>query len=100
MTWALRHPLHRAPAFWRGPDAAFEPETVDRHGRAERADAAEPDAGPLEAALLPPAARSRVGAADGGLRRLVLKVGERVVDQRAPRLGGVAFAPILGAQPV
>src|SRR5437764_3340958 len=47
----LRHPFHRAPAFERGPDAMFEPEAVDRHRRAERADAAQADTRPLEAAL-------------------------------------------------
>src|SRR5947209_15090440 len=49
---SLRHTLHWAPALERAPDAAFEPEAIDRHGRAERANAAEPDTGPLEAALL------------------------------------------------
>src|SRR3954453_13732866 len=47
----LRHPLHRAPALQRGPDAAFKPEAIDRHGRTKRADAAQSDTGPLEAAL-------------------------------------------------
>jgi hypothetical protein len=49
---ALRHALHRAPALERSPDAALQPEAIDRRRRAERADAAEAHAGPLEAALL------------------------------------------------
>src|SRR5262249_23021815 len=49
---ASRHAFHRAPALERAPDRAFEAEAVDRRGAGERADAGEPDPGPLEAALL------------------------------------------------
>src|SRR5438552_1182406 len=84
-----RHARDRAPAFQRGPDAALEAEAIDRHRRAERADAAKTDAVPLEAALLQHAPRLRIGDAHAGLQRLVLQVGEGMVDQRAHRLGGV-----------
>src|SRR5436305_1184016 len=99
-SFLLRHPLHGAPALERGPDSAFEPEAVDRHGRAERPDAAQTDAGPLEAALLEHPARCRIGDAHRGLQRLVLRVGERVIDQRADRFGGVTLAPVASAKPV
>jgi|GEM_PF-60601 len=54
----------------------------------------------LEAALLQHAARARIGHAHGGLQRLVIEVGEGVVDQRAHRFGGVAFAPMADTEPV
>src|SRR5947209_2912045 len=97
---ASGHPFHRAPAFQRGPDAAFEPEAVDRHRGAERADTAEADAVPLEAALLQDAARARIGHAHARLQRLVLEIGERVIDQRAHGFGGVALAPVSEPKPV
>src|SRR5262249_24983664 len=43
--------------------------------------------------------RGRVGDARAGLQRLELEILERVVDQRAHRLGGVAAAPIGNAEP-
>src|SRR5581483_578833 len=97
---ALRHPLHLAPALERSPQAAIEAEAVDRRRARQRADACQAGAGPLEAALLQHAARRRVGDASGRLQRVAFEVGEGVVDHRAHRLGGVALAPMLDAEPV
>src|ERR1043165_8289433 len=95
-----RAALHRTPTLQRGPDAALEPEAIDRYRRPERADAAQADAGPLEAALLQHAARVRIGDAHRGLQRLWAEMGEGVIDQRAPPPGGVALAPVARAEPV
>src|SRR5215472_2053779 len=89
-----RHPSHLPPALERCPDAALEPEAVDRRGGVERADAAEADARPLEAAFLQQTARGGVRDAGAGVERRVIKVREAVVDQRAHRFGGVALAPM------
>src|SRR5665647_1908563 len=90
----LGNSLHAAPGFERRPDAALEPETVDRRRRMDGADAVEADAGPLEAALLQHPARGRIGDARARLQCVVRQVGEGVVDHRVQRLGGVAVAPI------
>src|SRR5262249_29407707 len=71
------HAPHLSPAFQRGPDTALEPEAVDRRRRVDRADAAQADAGPLEAALLQHAARRRVGDARARLQRLMIELAER-----------------------
>src|SRR6185437_411676 len=54
----------------------------------------------LETALLQHPARRRVSDARAGLQGDVLEVGEGVIDHGVQRLGGVAFAPMLYAQPV
>src|SRR5262245_27034745 len=89
-----------APAFERGPDAAVEPEAVDRRRALEGANAIEADAGPLEAAFLQHPARGRVGDARARLHRLVAELRKGVVDRRAGRFGGVAVAPIGRAEPI
>src|SRR5262249_39671182 len=94
-----RHAAGGAPALERGPDRSLEPEAVDRRRALERADAVEPDPGPLEAAFLQHPPRGRVGDARAGLQRLELEILERVLDQRAHRLGGVAATPIGYAEP-
>src|SRR5262249_32727848 len=94
------HAPHLSPAFQRGPDAALEPEAIDRRGGVDRADAAQADTGPLEAALLQHVARRRIGDARGRVQFVVLEIAERMVDQRAHRLGRVAFAPERLAEPV
>src|SRR5712691_7315344 len=95
----LRHAAGAAPALERGPDRALEPEAVDRRRAFQRADAVEPDPGPLEAAFLQHPPRGRIGDAGTGLQRLELEIGEGVVDQRAHRLGGEAAAPVRHAEP-
>src|SRR5712691_6778115 len=95
----LRHAAGAAPALERGPDRALEPEAVDRRRAFQRADAVEPDPGPLEAAFLQHPPRGRIGDAGTGLQRLELEIGEGVVDQRARRLGGEAAAPVRHAEP-
>src|ERR1700682_5640805 len=97
---SLRHPFRPAPTLKRRPDATLEPEAVDWRRRVDGADAIESDAGPLEAAFLQHPARRRVGDACACLQRLVAQVGEGIVDHRMQRLGGVAFAPMIDAQPV
>ena len=67
----LRHALHPPPALERCPDAALQPEAVDRRRGIDGADAVKADAGPLEAALLQHPARGRVGDAGAGLQRVV-----------------------------
>ena len=58
------------------------------------ADAIEPDAGPLESAFLQHAPRGRVGDARTGVQRVVLQIGEGIVDHRVQRFGGVTLAPV------
>src|SRR5512141_2763564 len=65
--------LPPAPSLERRPDAALEPEAVDRRRRVDGADAGEADAGPLEAALLQHTARGGVGDAGAGRQRIVRK---------------------------
>src|SRR5262245_38150964 len=95
-----RHPLDLPPALERGPDVAVEPEAVDRDRARQGADAAQAGAGPLEAALLEDAARARIGDARARRQRLVVEVGEGIVDDGAHCLGGVALAPMWDAEPV
>src|SRR3954466_3549336 len=92
--------LRRAPSLQRGPQAAVEAEAVDRRRACDRPDAQQARAGPLEAALLQHTARRRIGDACRRLHRFAVEVGEGVVDQRAHRFSGVAFAPVLDAEPV
>src|SRR5690349_13477613 len=69
-----RHALHVAPASQRDPQAAVEPEFVDRRGGPDRLDAIESDARPLEAALLQDPARRRIGDARAGRERVVAEL--------------------------
>src|SRR5713226_4579762 len=71
----LRHAAGAAPALERGPDRALEPEAVDRRRAFQRADAVEPDPGPLEPAFLQHPPRGRIGNAGTGLQRLGLEIG-------------------------
>src|ERR1700688_3831424 len=87
------NPPHLSPAFERGPDAALEPEAIDRRRRMDRADAAEADAGPLEPAFLQHVARRRIGDAGARVQFLVVEIAEGVVDQGAHGLGRKTFAP-------
>src|SRR5205823_11607263 len=89
-----------APAPQRGPQAAVEAEAIDRGGRGDRADAVEPDAGPLEAALLQDAARGRVAHARAGDQDVTAEVAEGMVDQCARRFGGIAVPPERDAEPI
>src|SRR6266571_1228965 len=92
--------LRLAPSLQRSPKPAVETEAIDRRGARDGADAQQARARPLEAALFQNAARRRIGDARRRLDRLVAEVGEDVVDHRAHGLRGVAFAPVLDAQPV
>src|SRR4029079_10233284 len=94
------HAPARAPAFQRGPQPAVEAEAVDWHRARQRADALQPRAGPLKAALLQHAPRRRIGDARRRLDRLAVEVGEDVIDDRAHGFGTVALAPVLDAEPV
>src|SRR5580658_7265192 len=67
----LAVPARRTPTLERSPDGAFQPKLIERRRRANGADAIKTDAGPLEAAFLQHAPRSRVaGARPGGERRM------------------------------
>src|SRR5712692_490259 len=94
------HAPHFSPALERRPDAALEPEAVDRRGGVNRADAAQTDAGPLESAFLQHAPRRWIGHARRRLQRVVLEIAERMVDERVHRFGRIAFAPMGPAEPV
>ena len=96
-----RHFLRRArPALQRRPDAAGKTEGVDGTRRAERLEAMQLDAGPLEAALLQDVARHRVGDAGAGEQRLLIELLEEIVDRGARGLGAETLAPMLEAEPV
>src|SRR4051812_25178138 len=65
-------PCRTVPVLQRRPHAAAQPEAVDRGRRAQRLEAVQLDAAPLEAAFLQDVARRRVG--DAGARDQVLDV--------------------------
>src|SRR6266571_7202843 len=92
--------LRLAPSLQRSPKPAVETEAIDRRRAGDGADAHQARARPLEAALFQNAPRRRIGDARRRLDRLVAEVGEDMIDQRAHRFGGVAFAPVLDAKPV
>src|SRR6185437_6847606 len=94
------HLFCAAPGLECRPDASLQPESIDRSRRFDRVDPVEPDAGPLESALLQHAARSRVGHARARLQRLMGEVGEGKVDHGMQRFGGVALIPERHAEPV
>src|SRR6478672_2590485 len=84
----------------RRPHAARQPELVDRGGAAERFEAMQLDAAPLEAALLQNVARGRVGHAGAGEQMLAGKFLKEIVDRRARGLGTKTLAPMIDAKPV
>src|SRR5580700_11400145 len=88
------------PRLQRCPQAAVEPEAIDRRRRVDGADARQPYAGPLEAAFLQHPARGRIADAGAGNERFVLEISESMVDQGARGFGGEAAAPIGHAEPV
>ena len=71
-----RLPHRTSPMLQRRPHTARQPKTVDRRGAAERLEAVQLDAGPLEAALLQHVARGRIDDA---------RAGKQVVRGRIPR---------------
>src|SRR6201999_3752641 len=83
------------PVLQRGPHAARQAEAVHRARRAQRFEAVQLDAGPLEAALLQDVARHRIADAGAAIERLVLELLEEIVDQGARGLGAEALAPML-----
>src|SRR5262245_43992430 len=97
---ALIPGAHLAPALERRPEAAVEPEAIDRCGRGQRTDPVEPNPGPLEAALLQHPARGRIAHARAASQAIAAEVAEGMIDHAARRLGGVAPAPERDAQPV
>src|ERR1044072_2080646 len=80
-------PRRARPVLQRGPPAARQAEAVDRAGGAQRLEAVQLDAGPLEAALLQDVARHRVGDAGAAVQELVVERLEEIVDQRARGFG-------------
>src|SRR5262245_56996198 len=97
---ALISRAHSAPALERRPEAAVEPEAIDRRGRGERPDAVEADPGPLEAALLKHPSRGRVAHARTAGEAIAAEVAEGMINHAARRLGGVAPAPERNAEPI
>src|SRR5262249_29394593 len=93
-------PYRTAPILQRGPDAARQPEFIDRGRATERLEAVQFDAAPLEAALLEDVARCGVGHARPGKQLLAAELVEEIVDRRACGLGAEALAPMLDAKPV
>src|SRR5262249_14833398 len=89
-----------SPTLERHPDSALEPKAVDRHRRIQRANAAETNAGPLEAAFLEHATRARIGHARAGRQRAIVEIDEREIDERAHRLDGKSLSPMRHAKPV
>ena len=77
-----------------------EPEAVDRGRAAQRLEAVQLDAAPLEAAFLQNVARGRVG--DAGARDQVLGIEflEEEIDHRARGFGAKTLAPMRDAEPV
>src|SRR5437879_6164149 len=81
---SLPLPPHRAaPVLQRRSHAARQPEAVDRGRAAERLEAVQLDAAPLEAAFLQNVARGRIGDAGPGEQMLAGKLLEEIVDRRA-----------------
>src|SRR5437899_765838 len=97
------HAPHFSPALERRPDAALEPEAVDRRRRMNRADAAQPDAGPLESAFLRRAQNEPGGLEDGNtgfsesLRGDVLQTSHGRLPWLKRRGGAGIPSPPLGA---
>src|SRR5712672_826516 len=89
-----------APVLQRRPDAARQAEAVDRGRGAQRLEAVQLDAAPLEAAFLQDVARGRVG--DAGARDQVLGIEflEEEIDHRARGFGAKTLAPMRDAEPV
>src|SRR5262245_19478997 len=93
-------PHRAAPILERRPHAARQPELVDRGRAAERTEAMQLDAAPLEAAFLQNVARGRVGDSGAGKQMLAGRLLEEIVDRRARGLGAKALAPMLDTKPV
>src|SRR5260370_42084421 len=93
-------PRRTAPVLQRGPDAAREPEAIDRGRRSQRLEAVQLDAVPLEAAFLQNVARRRIG--DTGARDQVVAIEflEKEIDHGACGLGAKPLSPIVGPEPI
>src|SRR6202012_2320304 len=92
-------PRRARPVLQRRPHAARQAEAVDRAGGAQRLEAVQLDAGPLEAALLQDVARHRIADAGAAMERLVIELLEEIVDQGARGLGAETLAPMLETEP-
>src|SRR5450631_2896332 len=93
-------PRRTVPVLQRRPDAARQAEAVDRGRGAQRLEAMQLDAAPLEAALLQDVARRRVGDPRARHQVLDLEFLESEIDHRACRLGAETLAPMLDTEPV
>src|SRR3979411_2557333 len=88
-----RAPRRTAPVLQRRPDAAREAEAIDRCRRAQRFEAMQLDAAPLEAALLQNVARGRIAHPSAGDQVLDSEFLEGEIDHRPRRFGGKTPAP-------
>src|ERR1700737_1062751 len=95
-----RAPGRAAPVLQRRPDAARKPEAIDRGRRAQRLEAVQLDAAPLEAALLQDVARGGGGDARARVEKIEVELLEEKVDHRARGFGAEALAPMLEAEPI
>src|SRR5260370_8536879 len=73
-----------APVLQRRPDAAREAEAIDWRRGAQRLEAMQLDAAPLEAALLQNVARGRIGDPRAGNQVLHIQFPEREIDHPPP----------------
>src|SRR3981189_2826944 len=95
-----RAPRRTAPVLQRRPDAAREAETIDRRRGAQRLEAMQLDAAPLEAALLQNVARGRIGDPRAGEQGRNIEFREGETDPPPRRFGPNPLAPIPDAEPV
>src|SRR6266404_3874193 len=93
-------PRRTAPVLQRRPDAAREAEAIDRCRRAQRFEAMQLDAAPLEAGLLQNFARRRIAHPRAGDQVLDIEFLEGEIDHRPRRFGGKTLAPMFDAEPI
>src|SRR3984893_10956541 len=89
-----------APVFQRRPHTARKPEAVDRRRRAQRLEAMQFDAAPLEAAFLQNVARRRIGDPGAGDQLLDIEFLEGEIARRPRRFGAKPLAPIFYSESV
>src|ERR1700687_3136697 len=94
-----RAPARAAPVLQRRPHAARKLEAIDRRRGAQRLEAMQLDATPLEAALLQNVARGRIGDPRAGDQVLDVEFLEGEIDRRPRRFGAKTLTPMLDAEP-